>query len=90
MYFEVYRTSGWMGWVPLGKKWRWRLKSIDGTTLMQSRETFDDRSGCLGMITLLQSNRCHVTEAEAGRVLRREGAEWFDDGDVGRLIPNSR
>lgn len=90
MYFEVYRTSGWMGCVPLGKKWRWRLKSIDGTTLMQSRETFDDRSGCLGMITLLQSNRCHVVDAEAGRVLRREGAEWFDDGDVGRLIPNSR
>lgn len=90
MYFEVYRTSGWMGLVPLGKRWRWRLKSIDGTTLMQSRETFDDRSGCLGMITLLQSKRCHVIDAEAGRVLRREGAEWFDDGDVGRLIPNSR
>ncbi len=90
MYFEVYRTSGWMGLVPLGKRWRWRLKSIDGTTLMQSRETFDDRSGCLGMITLLQSNRCHVVDVEAGRVLRREGAEWFDDGDVGRLIPNSR
>lgn len=57
---------------------------------MQSHEAFGDRSECLGMITLLQSNRCHVIDAEAGRVLRREGAEWFDDGDVGRLIPNSR
>jgi uncharacterized protein YegP (UPF0339 family) len=90
MYFEVYRTSGWLGLVPLGKKWRWRLKSIDGMTLMQSYERFDDRSGCLGMITLLQSNRCHVVDAEARRLLRREGAEWVDAGNVDRLLPASR
>ncbi|HDS1083294.1 DUF1508 domain-containing protein [Stenotrophomonas maltophilia] len=90
MYFEVYRTSGWMGFVPFGKKWRWRLKSIDGTTLMQSNETFDDRSGCLSMITLLQSNRCHVVDADAGRVMRREGTEWVDAGNAESLLTASR
>ncbi len=42
------------------------------------------------MITLLQSNRCHVVDADAGRVMRREGTEWVDAGNAESLLTASR
>ena len=81
MYVEVYRNQGLLAKLTGNVGWRWRLKTVDGVTLIDARETFEDRRTCLGLVALLMAGlSARVVDSETNRVLRFAAGEWHDAG----------
>ncbi|WP_372484159.1 hypothetical protein AB9H29_14480 [Stenotrophomonas sepilia] len=79
MYVEVYRRSGFWAQLTGTVGWRWRLRTFDGVTLIDARETFSDRRSCLALVALLISGlNARVVDSQVKRVLRRSGEDWLE------------
>lgn len=79
MYVEVYRRSGVWARLTGTDGWRWRLRTMDGVTLVDARETFVDRRSCLALVWLLIAGvNARVVDSQANRVLRRIGDNWAE------------
>ncbi|HDS0948626.1 TPA: hypothetical protein QDZ34_000882 [Stenotrophomonas maltophilia] len=82
MYVEVYRNQGLLARLTGNVGWRWRLKTADGVTLIDARETFEDRTTCLGLVALLMAGlTARVVDSESKRMLRFVAGEWHDGGE---------
>lgn len=79
MYVEVYRRSGLWARLTGTVGWRWRLRTLDGVTLIDARETFQDRRCCLSLVSLLIAGLdARIVDAQVNRVLRRVGNNWAE------------
>ncbi|WP_416057773.1 hypothetical protein [Stenotrophomonas maltophilia] len=82
MYVEVYRNQGLFARLTGSVGWRWRLKTMDGATLIDARETFEDRTTCLGLVALLMAGlTARVVDGETNRMLRFGAGEWHEAGE---------
>lgn len=81
MYVEVYRNHGLLATLTGNVGWRWCLKTADGVTLIDARETFEDRTTCLSLVALLMAGlTARVVDGETKRMLRFAAGQWHDGG----------
>ncbi|GEM_PF-2497462 len=82
MYVELYRRQGLIARLTGSVGWRWRLKTNDGVTLIDARETFPDRATCLSLVSLLIAGlAARVVDANTNRILRPVAGQWQDGGE---------